>query len=159
MESMSPTATMPLVTPPLRDYSKHEGTGINADGTVGIYGWCAVWCSRALDDDQGESGRTVADHGLWCATSVGAWVTSQYADGVEEVIGVELARPYEHGVYAVPRRRREELVRLIVGVDHDDDDKRTELHMDPSAARSLAATLLYAADALEGLDRPIQRTR
>lgn len=168
MSSISPTpdattietresVIVPLAGPPLRDYDRGANPVVNDDGTMSIYGWCTPWCSRALDDDQGDNGRTVADHGLWCVTSVGAWVDALYEDGTRERVGVELARPYEHGIYSVPRRRREEVVRLIVGVDQDDDDQRTELHMDPPAARSLAATLLYAADALEGLDRPIQR--
>jgi hypothetical protein len=156
--STTTTTARPLVERPLRDHFKGDGLVTNGDGTISIYGWCAPWCARALYDGLGDHGRTVEDHGLWCQTTVGPAVPARYQDGTDERLGLELVRAYEHGVYPVPRTLRTEMVRLTVGAWQDDADERTELYMEPAAARSFAAALLYAADTLEGIDRPVLRS-
>ncbi len=74
-------------------------------------------------------------------------------------LGVHLARPYLHGTY-----RREDALgrhelhegRVMFAVNATSDSERVEVFLSSGEVRRLAASLLYAADHIDGLARPLE---
>jgi hypothetical protein len=115
-----------------------------------IYGYHRGFCCIA--DRERQPGQSVVHHGPRCESlTIGAPTRGLRVDGTPEELVVDLVAPYLHGVYD-PDALREarsfgDAVRLTAG----GDDDGLSILVTPSAARSLAAALIHAADRAEML--------
>ncbi len=151
---MSAATVRPLVPLPLSDDTDALDTGTS----VTRRGYGAWFCGRGHDDDRAPM--TVEDHdGPWCESLGIGYVDGYTDDGRVMPLGVHLARPYLHGTY---RREdglgRHELHegRVMFAVNATSDSERVEVFLSSGEVRRLAASLLYAADHLDGLARPLE---
>lgn len=123
-----------LFPEPFGDYSKTPPDGFRA-----WWGHHARYCNH--EDALRQSGVSVAEHGVWCEAQV-AGVPASVHD-VDTDVYVYLLAPYTHGIYPTLLERRD-YVALFASADEQPMAVFTT-----SAARSLAAALLHAADEAE----------
>jgi len=151
---MSTATVRPLVPLPLSD----DTDAPNTDTTVTWSGRGAWFCGMGHDDDPAPM--TVEDHGgLWCESVGLGYVDGYTDDGMPMPLGVRLAQPYLHGTYAVedgPGRRELHEGRVQLAVNATSDTERVEIFLSSGDVRCLAASLLYAADHVDGLARPME---
>ena len=122
------------------------------DGLHDVYGTCTKWCYVQTDFVSEPGGNPVADHGLWCATTVG-YVQSRTADGFVAHTHIGLARPYFHGTY--PAGTMKSPARSDVYVELELDEHEEPYYFTIGEARRLIAFLQRAVDELDGTNRPI----
>lgn len=140
---MTTTATKPLTIELVSE--EHPGMFVDpGPGLATMFGYHPTWCIGELT----EPGVSVEDHGLWCEGLGGVGGDAHHVDGSPDHVYVDIVEPYVHGViHSEDRgRTRDQYVRLIFGGDIAED---AWLYLGASAARSLAASLVHAADKLE----------
>ncbi|HET9871416.1 MAG TPA: hypothetical protein VFP89_02305 [Propionibacteriaceae bacterium] len=137
------TPNRPLFPEPI------DPTYPTAGGAGAIYGIHAAFCMIDGADGNGHRhpGQSVEIHGLTCeSASTCAPIAALLRDGRPERLYCDLVAPYFHGVYDPAEAAiwpRNPLVRITA------DDDGLEFFISSSAARSLAAALIHAADRIE----------
>jgi hypothetical protein len=153
---MSTTTVRPLVPLPLSD----DTDALDTDTSVSRRGYGAWFCGRGHDDDRAPM--TVEDHGgPWCESLGIGYVDGYTDDGRVMPLGLHLVRPFLHGTYMredVYMRGELHDTRLmfVVNATSDHHDERVEVILSAGDVRRLAASLLYAADHIDGLARPMK---
>ncbi len=138
---MSTTIIRPLVPLPLSDDTDTPDT----DTSVTRRGYGAWFCGRGHDDDHAPM--TVEDHdGPWCESLSIGYVDGYTDDGRVMPLGLHLVRPFLH----------ETRLMFVVNATSDHEDERVEVFLSAGDVRRLAASLLYAADHIDGLTRPLE---
>ncbi|MFT4227068.1 hypothetical protein [Micropruina sp.] len=136
----TPQADAIMFPDPVGDY--HNDYAALPTGFRAVYGHHARYCNH--DQELRRPGVSVAEHGLWCERQV-AGVNANFENSHDDQIWVCNVRPYQHGVYQTGYFPRD-LVCLFGPRDEDEPPWATLI---PSAARSLVAALLHAADEAE----------
>ena len=146
---MSTTTNSPITNPLLIEQVSNSHPGMFVEpgpGLSAVFGYHSSWCIS----DVNEPGVSVEDHGRWCEAASGSTYEARWGDGSEGSVFVCPVEQYVHGVIRTEDFRRlgrggNSQVRLIF----NGDDENEWLFISPSAARSLAAILIRAADTIE----------
>ncbi len=122
-----------------------------------LYGHCAWWCGHQTSSvlPNGNRGNTIEEHceDPFCMGRVGQVHEATGVHGRTTYLTVELFTVYQHGIYRrTDLGMRESKIAIGFSSDNDHCDEGM-VFMNSSAVRSLAASLLRAADELEGLGR------
>ena len=148
----------PLIPVPISEELPEGRRPDVSEPIVHAYGHCAWWCNvaSAFALPNGRSGNTIEEHcgDPFCMGQVGISTEALGVHGYPTYVGVELLHTYMHGVYerGVAHLDRSKIaITLSSGDDHCDEGI---VFLDAGNVRSLAATLIQAADYLDSLLPP-----
>jgi len=105
---------------------------------------------------------TVEDHGgPWCESLSIGYIDGYTDDGRVMPLGLHLVRPFLHGTYMredadMRGDLHDTRLMFVVNATSDHDDERVEVFLSAGDVRRLAASLLHAADHIDGLARPLE---
>ena len=155
MTNTKPLFPMPMAAPAYPQKADRRDVPDPADPTDWItkHGHCHDFC----DQDGPADGQSVDDHGPYCQSRTVNWFAAVDIGGEPVDAWADLVGRYSHGAYHRSVHYGPQgdttYVRLSLTKPDERGDEAEEVFITSAEARKFAASMIFAADALDRLDR------